>query len=58
MHRIGKFFPRSDRSPAIIPVAEAELRQRLASISGWQIGRTKRVSSGFYTSQAMELVKI
>lgn len=58
MHKIGKIFPRADRSPAIIPVAEAELRQRLASISGWQIGRTERVSSGFYTSQAMELVKI
>ncbi len=58
MHKIGKIFPRSDRSPAIIPVAEAELRQRLASISGWQTRRTERVSSGFYTSQAMELVKL
>ncbi|MDX1703554.1 MAG: magnesium protoporphyrin IX methyltransferase [Altererythrobacter ishigakiensis] len=58
MHKIGKIFPRSDRSPAIIPVAEAELRQRLASISGWQARRTERVSSGFYTSQAMELVKL
>lgn len=58
MHTIGKLFPRSDRSPAIIPVAETELRQRLASISGWRVGRTERVSSGFYTSQAMELVKI
>ncbi|RGP41311.1 Magnesium protoporphyrin IX methyltransferase [Altererythrobacter insulae] len=58
MHKIGKIFPRADRSPAIIPVAETELRQRLASISVWHIGRTERVSSGFYTSQAMELVKI
>ena len=58
MHKIGKIFPRSDRSPAIIPVAESDLRQRLASISGWQIGRTQRISSGFYTSQAMELVKL
>ncbi len=58
MHKIGKIFPRSDRSPAIIPVAESDLRQRLASLSGWQIGRTQRISSGFYTSQAMELVKL
>jgi len=58
LHHIGRFFPRSNRSPAIIPVAETELRQRLASLSGWRIGRSKRVSTGFYTSQAMELVKI
>lgn len=58
MHKIGKIFPRSDRSPAIIPVAESDLRQRLASLSGWQIGRTQRISSGFYTSQAMELMKL
>ena len=58
MHKIGKIFPRSDRSPAIMPVAESDLRQRLASLSGWQIGRTQRISSGFYTSQAMELVKL
>ena len=58
MHKIGKIFPRSDRSPAIIPITETELRQRLVSLSGWQIGRTQRISSGFYTSQAMELVKI
>lgn len=58
MHKIGKIFPRSDRSPAIIPVAESDLRQRLASLSGWQIGRTQRISSGFYTSQAMELLKL
>ena len=58
MHKVGKLFPRSDRSPAIVPLRETELRQRLAGISGWRIARTHRVSSGFYTSQAMELVKI
>lgn len=57
MHKVGKFFPRSDRSPAIVPVAEEDLRRRLGSLSGWRIGRTERISSGFYTSQAMELVK-
>ena len=58
MHRFGKVFPKSDRSPAIVPIAEDELRLRLASLSDWKIGRTQRVSSGFYTSQAMELVRI
>ncbi|RIV85612.1 magnesium protoporphyrin IX methyltransferase [Aurantiacibacter zhengii] len=57
MHRVGKLFPRSDRSPAIVPVSEADLRQMLASLSDWRIGRSHRVSSGFYTSQALELVR-
>ncbi len=57
MHKVGKVFPKSDRSPAIVPIAEPELRHRLTAIRGWDIGRTHRVSSGFYTSQAMELVR-
>lgn len=57
MHSVGKVFPKSDRSPAIVPVAEDELRARLFALDEWSIGRTHRVSSGFYTSQAMELVR-
>lgn len=57
MHNIGKVFPKSDRSPAIVPTAEGDLRERLAALRGWSIGRTKRISSGFYTSQALELVR-
>ncbi|MCR9179574.1 MAG: magnesium protoporphyrin IX methyltransferase [Erythrobacteraceae bacterium] len=57
MHQVGKVFPKSDRSPAIVPTAEGDLRQRLASLPGWSIGRTQRISSGFYTSQALELVR-
>lgn len=57
MHSVGKIFPKSDRSPAIIPVSETELRARLGGLEDWKVGRTARVSSGFYTSQAMELVK-
>ncbi len=58
MHTVGKAFPKSDRSPAIIPIAETDLRMHLEErLSGWRIGRTQRVSSGFYTSQALELVK-
>jgi magnesium-protoporphyrin O-methyltransferase len=56
----GKLFPRSDRSPAIEPVAERELRRRIAAapdLSGWTIGRTCRVKKPFYISQAMELVR-
>ncbi|MCM8556507.1 magnesium protoporphyrin IX methyltransferase [Sphingomicrobium sediminis] len=57
MHKAGKLFPRSDRSPAIVPIAEKRLRERLAAMAEWRIAQTHRVSSGFYTSQAMELVR-
>ncbi|KPQ32450.1 MAG: magnesium protoporphyrin O-methyltransferase, partial [Porphyrobacter sp. HL-46] len=57
MHQVGKVFPKSDRSPAIVPTAESDLRQRLAGLQGWTIGRTQRISSGFYTSQALELLR-
>ena len=57
MHKAGKFFPRSDRAPAIIPVTEGELHGALAQMDNWRIGRTARISSGFYTSQALELVR-
>jgi magnesium-protoporphyrin O-methyltransferase len=59
MHAVGRLFPRRNRAPGIEPVAEADLRARLADeplLAGWLVGRTLRVSSGFYTSQAMELV--
>lgn len=57
MYRVGKLFPRSDRSPSLVPIAEDELRNQLSALTDWRIGRSQRVSSGFYTSQAMELVR-
>jgi len=60
MIAVGRLFPRRDRAPFIEPVAEAKLRQRIAaspSLSAWQVARTTRIASGFYTSQAMELVR-
>jgi len=59
MHTVGLWFPRGDRAPAIEPVAEKALRRHLAQdpiLRDWRIGRTRRIASGFYTSQAMELV--
>jgi magnesium-protoporphyrin O-methyltransferase len=58
MFTAGRLFPRGDRSPAIVPVAEARLRRMVGADPGlarWQAGRTQRISSGFYTSQAFEL---
>lgn len=57
MHTVGKVFPRSNRSPAIVPIAEDELRAALAQFEDWEVVRSGRVSSGFYKSHAMELVK-
>lgn len=57
MHKVGKLFPRSDRSPAIVPVSEDELRDRLGALDGWRVGRSHRVSRGFYMSHALELVR-
>lgn len=58
MIRVGRLFPRGDRAPFIEPVAEASLREAIGEATGltqWQIGSTEKISSGFYTSQAMEL---
>ncbi|MBC7843000.1 MAG: magnesium protoporphyrin IX methyltransferase [Gemmatimonadaceae bacterium] len=58
LHAVGKAFPRRDRAPSIEPVAMARLLAGVASdprLSGWTTGRTQRIESGFYKSQALEL---
>ncbi len=56
MHAVGKLFPRSDRAPAIEPVGERRLSTLIAAdLAGWQVARTRRIASGFYTSQALEV---
>jgi len=60
MLTVGKLFPRSDRSPAIEPIAPAELRRLMAadpSLAAWHTGRYENIASGFYKSQAMEWVR-
>jgi magnesium-protoporphyrin O-methyltransferase len=60
MHAAGRLFPRADRAPAIEPVVEARLRRLIEAtpaLADWRIGRTRRIASGFYTSQAMELLR-
>ena len=61
MHTVGRVFPRNDRAPAIEPIAEVLLRNQLAAepqLRAWRVGRTQLVTSGFYKSQAMELVRL
>ncbi|TRW14996.1 magnesium protoporphyrin IX methyltransferase [Glacieibacterium frigidum] len=53
---IGKLFPRSDRSPAIIPASPARLMRDLAQ-NGWTAGRDARTSTAFYKSHAIEMVR-
>ena len=56
MHTAGLLFPRSDRAPAIIPVTEGLLRTLLTkAVPDKVIGRTTRISGGFYTSRVMEV---
>ena len=58
MHMVGKVFPRSDRSPRIVPHATDSLHKwigKSAALEGWQPGRDGRISSGFYISHAQEL---
>ena len=60
MHAVGQLFPRGDRSPAIVPIGERSLRRRIKEsprFGAWDIARTERVAHGFYTSQALELVR-
>jgi magnesium-protoporphyrin O-methyltransferase len=59
MHAIGRLFPRGDRAPSIEPVAERKLLDLLERTQGlelWRPARTHRVDSGFYKSQALEVV--
>ncbi|GGB53104.1 magnesium protoporphyrin IX methyltransferase [Blastomonas aquatica] len=54
MHATGKLFPKSDRAPAIVPVAEARLTRLLAQrLPSHRIAASERIVSGFYTSHAM-----
>ena len=60
MHAAGRLFPRGDRAPAIEPVRPrtiATLLARSTGPQGWRQVRTYRVTTGFYMSQALELVR-
>ncbi|MEM9269147.1 MAG: magnesium protoporphyrin IX methyltransferase, partial [Pseudomonadota bacterium] len=55
MHLTGKLFPRSDRSPAIVPVREAKLARALSELNRPSPKSLGRESRGFYISHALEL---
>ena len=52
----GKLFPRSDRSPVMIPHAPVALKTATTKFGmPGELKAKRRVNSGFYISQAMEL---
>jgi magnesium-protoporphyrin O-methyltransferase len=60
MHTVGRAFPKGDRAPSIVPVSPKALVRGVSSTVGlddWRCARQQRISSGFYTSQALELVR-
>lgn len=61
MISVGRLFPRSDKAPWLEPMAKEKLLRMMKDdevLSSWELGRTERVSSGFYKSQAMEWTKL
>lgn len=60
MHAAGRLFPRSDRAPQIEPANPDALARNISEepgLKGWRTDRTRRISSGFYISQGMELIR-
>ena len=60
MISVGRLFPRGDRAPWLEPMAQeriARLMKAHGALDGWTCGRTQRISSGFYKSQAMEWLR-
>lgn len=57
MHRVGKFFPRGNRSPAIVPQRTHAFKELIYPATGMHPARENRVTSGFYISHAMELIR-
>jgi len=58
MHGIGRLFPRSNRAPAIQPIAEQTMIRLLVEeprLAQWRVAPLRRVKNGFYISQALEL---
>jgi magnesium-protoporphyrin O-methyltransferase len=58
MHAVGRMFPRGDRAPAIVPIAQAALERFMRgepTLNAWRVSRGHRIANGFYLSQALEL---
>jgi len=54
MWNIGKLFPRSDRSPIMIPHSAGQISHAMQGRTRWRLTSVGRVSSGFYISECLE----
>lgn len=60
MHTVGRVFPRANRAPDLEPIAGNHLRQLITectSLRDFGVGRSERIDTGFYMSEALELVR-
>ena len=53
--RLGKFFPKSERSPEVVPIEWGRLEQLEALKLNASLSKIKRIKSFFYVSEAWEL---
>jgi magnesium-protoporphyrin O-methyltransferase len=54
---VGRLFPKSDRSPTIVPVSHSHLKASIAhALPQARLGRDQCISRGFYTSHAQEVL--
>tara|TARA_Y100001968_G_scaffold274609_1_gene267935 strand:+ start:317 stop:997 length:681 start_codon:yes stop_codon:yes gene_type:complete len=54
--RLGKYFPKSERSPEVVPIGWRQLHQLEAHGIKESLSKIKRIKSFFYVSEAWELV--
>lgn len=61
MHFVGRLLPhRAHRAPSIVPLKTQSLMSGIdgsVGIDGWSASRTARIHSGFYISQAIEVMR-
>ena len=53
--RLGKYFPKSERSPEVVPIGWSQLHQLEALGINASLEKIKRIKSFFYVSEAWEL---
>ena len=56
--RLGKYFPKSERSPEVVPIDWGKLHQLEAHGVKASLSKVKRIKSFFYVSEAWELATI
>jgi len=53
--RLGKYFPKSERSPEVVPIGWGQLHQLEAHGIKASLSKIKRIKTFFYVSEAWEL---